>query len=51
MGLLPCSQVSAAKKKLGRLGLPDEVVPAAERFLEDFISKRDGKETVDGVLR
>ncbi len=39
MGLLPCNQISNAQKKLGRLGLPDEVVPAAERFLEDFITK------------
>lgn len=46
LGQLPGLQVLIAKKKLGRLGLPEEVEPAATQFLNQFIvDTMNGKTT------
>jgi hypothetical protein len=45
LGQLPCLQQLVAKKKLRRLGLPDEVEPRALQFLEGFVREGINEKT------
>jgi hypothetical protein len=38
-GQLPCLQSLIARRKLNRLGLPEEIEPRAAEFLDGFITK------------